>query len=293
MEECIMDNFAEAKEKATEMLEQTSEEKQIPPEQPEQPAEEQLSQEEVTARALEASQKAVEIAQKRSADVEALRTENEHLKGLLRETQESNQENIEGLSNEMPELDLSDLTFADDEQVAQRTTDYMRKAMEYAQRTAETNVLKKLEPIISKAQQSAELQEQAEVLSVLENVPSLSGIKEAAPQLKNIISTHKALQSPNLSTEEKMITAYAILQGVNGINSRNQKPTHDDFVSMYEQSPELQQLVEQKRAEKLKDSQQVPNLSPSSGAGNVALNIQEKPKNLKEAFKYAQKKYLN
>lgn len=280
----IINNPTEPSENSenTENEEQMLQEQgQIPPEQSEQ----QLTPEQITEKAVETAQNAVNVAQQKSADYEAVKDENAHLKALLNETRVSNQETVEELTNSVPVLNLSDIAFIDEEEVAKRSTEYTRQVMDYAQRNAEANILKKIEPIISKAQQAAELQEQAEVLNVLNTIPELSGISNMGNELSKIINSTRALQNPELSTEEKYITAYTILQGANGVNNRSKQPTFEEFVEMYDKTPELQNLIEQKRADKLKESQQVPNLSPSNGAGGVALNIPNKPKTFDDVKK--------
>lgn len=290
-----MNNFDEAKELASEMIENPSEnqEEAAPAEQQENSEETPSEAEQLTQRAVETADNAAQIAQQKAADVEALKNENEHLKALLNETRESNQEAIDGLKNNLPVLDLSNLAFDDEEQIKERTADYTKQILEFAEKNAETNLLKKLEPIISKAQRAAEAQEHKEVLGVLEQIPELSGISGMAPQLDEIISKHRALQNPELSTEEKYITALAIAQGVNSMNEQKKEHTYDDFVNMYENSPELQQFVERKRADRLKESQQVPNLSASNGAGSAALNIPNKPKSFDEAKSLVRKLFKN
>jgi hypothetical protein len=55
-------------------------------------------------------------------------------------------------------------------------------------------------------------------------------------------------------------------------------------MELYDKNPTFQELIEKKRIESLKESQQVPPFSASSGAVNAALNIKEKPKTFDEAF---------
>ena len=61
------------------------------------------------------------------------------------------------------------------------------------------------------------------------------------------------------------------------------EPTVNELMDMYNSNPEFQQLVEKQRLEQIKQSQQVPPFSASSGAVNAALNIEKKPKTFEEA----------
>ena len=54
-------------------------------------------------------------------------------------------------------------------------------------------------------------------------------------------------------------------------------------MELYDKNPTFQELVEKKRLDTIKQSQQVPPFSASSGAVNAALNIKEKPKTFEEA----------
>jgi len=117
-------------------------------------------------------------------------------------------------------------------------------------------------------------------------VPELAGINDMVPQLDKIIANNKWLQSEDMSIDEKYINAYAIARGVNAINTPPEQPkelTSEELMELYDKNPTFQELVEKKRIEAIKNSQQVPPFSASSGAVNAALNIQEKPKTFDEA----------
>ena len=62
-------------------------------------------------------------------------------------------------------------------------------------------------------------------------------------------------------------------------------------MKLYEETPTFQELVEKKRLEAIKQSQQVPPFSASSGAVNAALNIKEKPKTFEEASERTRKMF--
>ena len=94
--------------------------------------------------------------------------------------------------------------------------------------------------------------------------------------------------------EEKFINAYAIARGVNAINTPPAEPkelTDDELMELYDKNPTFQELIEKKRIDAIKNSQQVPPFSASSGAVNAALNIQEKPKTFDEASERTRKMF--
>ena len=51
----------------------------------------------------------------------------------------------------------------------------------------------------------------------------------------------------------------------------------EELMKYYDSNPEFQQMIEKKRLDDIKQSQQVPAMSASNGAVNAALTIKEKP----------------
>jgi hypothetical protein len=146
--------------------------------------------------------------------------------------------------------------------------------------------MKELAPTLEYAKKGMQEAERNEVLSSLSQVPELSGINDMLPQLDKIIANNRWLQSDDMDMSEKYINAYAIARGVNAINTPPEEPkelTSEELMELYDKNPSFQELVEKKRIDAIKNSQQVPPFSASSGAVNAALNIKEKPKTFAEA----------
>jgi hypothetical protein len=144
-----------------------------------------------------------------------------------------------------------------------------------------------LAPTLEYAKKGMRDAERTETISSLSQVPELAGIGDMIPQLDKIIASNKWLNSDDMSMQEKYINAYAIARGVNAINTPPEEPkelTSEELMELYEKNPAFQELVEKKRIEAIKNSQQVPPFSASSGAVNAALNIKGKPKTFDEAF---------
>ncbi|MGN1092898.1 MAG: hypothetical protein ACI4RS_04520, partial [Monoglobaceae bacterium] len=125
------------------------------------------------------------------------------------------------------------------------------------------------------------------VIDALRKIPDFEGIDTMLPRLDRMIANNSILSSDNVPIDEKYIMAYAMAKGVDTPKERvvQREPTADEIVAIYESNPEIQQLIEKKRINSVKNSQQVPPFSASSGAVNAALNIKEKPKTLEEAAK--------
>ena len=215
-------------------------------------------------------------------ELEALRVQNQQMQGTLDELSRQNEENIIEEAMQPPVLDINGLAFATEEEIAQAQADFAQKMSEYNRQ----QLMKELAPTLEYAKRGMQEAERTETLSALSQVPELAGINDMLPQLEKIISNNRWLQSDDMSVEEKFINAYAIARGVNAINTPPEEPkelTSEELMELYDKNPTFQELVEKKRIEAIKQSQQVPPFSASSGAVNAALNIKEKPKTFEEA----------
>lgn len=223
--------------------------------------------------------------QQAMAEIEALRQQNSQLQGAIDEMSKQNTEKIVEEALTPPTLDINGLAFADEE--TQKAA--MAKFAEDMTNYNRNEIMKELSPAIEYAKKGMREAERTEVLKSLSQIPELQGINEMLPQLEKIINNNKWLSSDDMSMEEKYINAYAIARGVNSINTPPaeppKEPTPEELMDIYNSNQAFQELVEKQRLEKLKESQQVPPFSASSGAVNAALNIKEKPKTLEEASK--------
>ena len=222
-------------------------------------------------------------------ELEALKAQNQQMQGTLKELSKKNEENIIEEAMQPPVLDINGLAFADEETIAQAQADYTQKMFEYNRQ----QIMKDLAPTLEYAKKGMQEEERANALSALSQVRELEGINDMLPQLEKIISNNRWLQSDDMPMEEKLINAYAIARGVNAINTPPEEPkkelTPEELMELYDKNPTFQELVEKKRIDAVKNSQQVPPFSASSGAVNAALNIKEKPKTFEEASERTRK----
>ena len=228
-----------------------------------------------------AQQKDAEL-QQALQEIEALKAQNQQMQGTLEELSNKNEENLLEEAMQPPTLDINGLAFADEETIAQEMAKFTQGMSAYNRQEFE----KEYAPILEYAKKGMQEAERTETLSALSQVPELQGIGDMMPQLDRIIASNKWLQSDDMPLEEKLINAYAIARGVNAINTPpapEKKLTDDDLMKLYDENPTFQELIEKKRIDALKNSQQVPPFSASSGAVNAALNIKEKPKTFEEA----------
>ena len=295
----VFDDARQATEELFENDEQTVEE--IPAEVEETPAEEtetieqteEVPEEEnaVLNDAVNTAEIAAQAAQERDMqlqqalqDIETLRAQNEQMQGTIEELSQKNEENLIEEAMQMPTIDLNGLAFATEEEQAKALADYAQKMSEFVK----GGVMQELSPFVEQAKAGIYEREKADALSALSAVPELAGINDMLPQLERIISANKWLQSEDMPMDEKYINAYAIARGVNAINTPPEEPkelTSEELMELYDKNPSFQELVEKKRLDAIKQSQQVPQFSASSGAVNAALNIKDKPTTFEEASK--------
>ena len=284
-----MDNFDEARQATEQMFEAPAE---TPVE--EAPVETHAEEtppnnEQMVAEATNVAEQATQLAEQQNAELQRIMAENEQLKAqneqLQRTQAEMSQAREEEIVEEamaMPTIDFNELAFADADTQSKAQQEYANAMAQFVRK----GVMDELSPFVEQAKAGQREKEKSEAIATLSQMPELAGITDMMPQIEHIISKNKWLQSDDIPIEEKIINAYAIARGVNSINTPPEQPkelTDDELMALYDKNPTFQELVEKKRIESLKNSQQVPPFSASSGAVNVALNIKEKPKSWDDA----------
>lgn len=230
-----------------------------------------------------AAQKDAEL-QQIMQQLEAERQRNAQLQGTVDELSKRNEEAIVEEALMPPELDIASLAFADADTVKAAQAKYAVDMAEYNRQA----FMKEFAPVIEQANEARHAKEKDETIAILSRVPELKGIETMLPQLDRIIANNRALASADIPLDDKYITAYAIAMGVNSMNTppvEPKEPTPEELMALYEKNPEFQELIEKKRLAAVKQSQQVPPFSASSGAVNAALNIPEEPKGWDDASK--------
>ena len=241
--------------------------------------------------ATQTAEVAAQAAAQKDAELQAMRQELEmerqraaQLQGTVDELSRANEERIVEEALMPPELDIAGLAFADEATVKAAQTQYAQQMAEYNRQA----FMKEFAPVIEQAKEAKYAKEKDATIAALSQVPELKNINAMLPQLDRIIANNKALANSDLPLDEKYITAYAIAVGVNSMNTppvEPKEPTPEELMAMYESNPEFQELIEKKRLAAVKESQQVPPFSASSGAVNAALDIPEEPKGWDDASK--------
>ena len=236
-----------------------------------------------------AADKDTELQQIRQ-ELEAERQKNAQLIGTVEELSRQNEQEIIEEALTPPELDISSLAFADEETVRAAQAKYAADMADYNRKA----FMKEFAPVIEQANEAKYEKEKSNAIAALSQVPELKGIDGMLPQLDKIIANNKALSSSDIPIEEKYITAYAIAVGVNSMNTppvQPKEPTTEELMAMYTSNPEFQEMVEKHRISQVKNSQQVPPFSASSGAVNAALDIKEEPNGWDDASERTRKMF--
>ena len=242
--------------------------------------------------AAQTAEVAAQVAAEKDAELqdirqqlEAERQRNAELQGTIDEMSKQKTDEIIEDALTPPTLDINGLAFADEETQKAAMAKYAQDMSAYNKQ----EFLKELSPAIEFAKKGMRDAEKTEVVEALSQIPELKGIKEMLPQLDRIIAGNKWLSSDDMPMDEKYINAFAMARGINSINNPPappepaKEPTPEELLALYNNNPAFQELVEKQRLETLKQSQQVPPFSASSGAVNAALDIKEKPQTLEEA----------
>lgn len=291
-----MDNFDEARVATENMF---AEEPEVVEEAPveEAPAEETTTNTDnaMIEEATNVAEQATQLAEQQNAELakamsenEQLKAQNEQLQRTVTEMSKAKEEEIVEEAMAMPTIDFNELAFADPEIQSKAQQEYANAMTEFVRK----GIMDEMSPYIEQAKAGQREKEKNEAVTALSQMPELAGLNDMMPQIEHIITHNKWLQSDDIPIEEKIINAYVIAKGVNSINAPEKKPpTDDELMELYDMNPTFQELVEKKRIESLKNSQQVPPLSASSGAVNVALNIPEKPKSWDDASERTRKMF--
>lgn len=248
----------------------------------------------VADEAIATAQQAAAIAQQKDAEVnqlkEIIEQERQRSQNLAETLSEMNkQRETEVLAEALvpPELDIQSIMFESAEDIAKAQAKYAEDMAAYNRKLLE----KEYEPIRQQARKLEEHDILERMKSDLKGRDDFEGFDspEMQNRMRNIIEKNAFLKNSDLPIADKYINAYAIARGADAmyapkpVPEQPKAPTIDELMAIYAENPDFRAAIEKKRIEELSPGQQVPPLTASSGAGNVALNIKEKPQTLGEA----------
>lgn len=291
------DTAPNAEEQAADVSSETiyGEETAATPEETQQPQTEVASEEQETLdNAVNTAEAATQAVQERSdelnrviEEMQQLREQNAQLSETLQQMSRLQQERIvdDAVHEEppcAPMLDIESMVFGgnDSEQTAQIQQQWAQQFADYVKQ----GVMQSLSPYLQSAKEGMIEKESHDVLTALASEPKLANIMDVKDDLDRIIAGTPALAAENIPVDEKYITAYAIKRGVDAMNApQATEPTVQEIYEKYKDNPELQSLIERDRLARIKQNQQVPQMSVSAGLANAAPTIKEKPKTFSDS----------
>lgn len=295
-------NAPEAQVQEQAVQEEAATEPATEPEAPVQDA--SAAQTAMTEEAIATAEQAAQIAKQKDAEVNMLkqmlkneRQKSQTLEGTLSEMNKQRETEVLAEALVPPELDIQSIMFESAEDIAKAQAKYAQDMAAYNRKLLE----KEYEPI----RQQAKRLEEHEMLDRLKN--DLKGRSEFegfdSPEMQQrlsvIIANNEFLKDSNLPYEKKLINAYAIARGADAMYTPKKEPeqpkaqTVDELIEIYKNNPDFKNAIEKMRIEELSAGQQVPVLSASGGAGNVALNIKDKPQTLGDARERAKSRFFH
>ena len=280
------DMFAD--EEAPVLTEENNDEEAVPTEEVETPSETTAEEElgnaaQVAETAAQAAVEQNEQNQQLMKELEAARAREAELQKQLEEMSNMNASQVveEALEPPVPP-DFHSLAFASEEEQKAAQDKYVAELAEYNRK----QLMKEFAPALEFAKKGQLEQERNMLVAELAKTPEFADMGSMMPQIEKIIQNNKSLASDDVSTEDKLVTAYLIAKGVNSVNNppvAPKEPTTEELMAAYNANPAFQEMIEKQRLAQINQSQQVPPFSASSGAVNAALNIKEQPKDFEEA----------
>lgn len=237
---------------------------------------------------LALAEKATDEMAKSKEETEKIRAENEQLKNLLKEISEERTEAVE--REAVPEFDVEGLTFMDPEEQKKAFSDFARQIADYSRKST----LQAISPLIERSQNAIQSQEEQSVFDELRGTEEFKDIDSLTPQIRKIMENNSVLKNGDFTPEERIATAYLIAQGVENQNNKaksNEPMSRDEFLKMIDDNPEYSQYLNERNVERLKQNENVPRFSATSGAGNVGINLKERPKSFSDARDFVKKYY--
>lgn len=258
-----------------------------------------------TEEALQAAEAAVQVAQEKDTALQQMNDkldgvmeQNESLKKTIEQMSAQQAESVVNKMLEPPTLDTEAFAYADAGEQARMLAEYQTNLAEFNKTQMRSEIEKEFEPMMQFAREGMQAREKAEAIKAIKaTVPELADIDAKAPILDNIIANNPFLTTSDKPMEEKYMMAYMLSRGIDAVKNPPappeppKAPTAQELMEYAKSNPEFMEMLEKQRIASVQDAQQVPPLTASSGAVNVAPTIENKPKNLEESTELFKKMF--
>lgn len=255
---------------------------------------EPVSPQEQALQAANIAEQAAQVAQQQNTDlsnlqaqVNQLMEENKNLQNAIDQQNAQQMEHVEDLV--APTLDFDRMMFEDEQTQREIMQNYQNDLANYQREM----ILRELKPDLDFARTARIDAEKNAIVDELSALPEFQNMRAMMPQINNVMSSNAALFSDDVPLDERLVTAYAMVNGVNNIRTPKEPkaPTAEEIVNMLNSNPEAMELLEKQRIAKLNNAKDVPKMSATSGVSNVAATVHEKPKTFEEALMLSRKAF--
>lgn len=229
-----------------------------------------------TEEAINTAETAAGVIEDANRQIGEMQQENESLKNAIKQMNDIQEEKIEQLT--VPILDIDGMAFDDEDTRHAKYEQYAKDMMNYARQ----NIMDELKPIIDDIKSEKTQRLKSNIISELARTPEFSDINGSVDRIEAIICQNPNLFNENVPLDEQYVIAGMILKGLDSASHETHEPTADELMNYYRSNNVFKQAVEKERISQL-NGQQVPPLSPGTGTGSVAPNIEKKPETISEA----------
>ena len=236
-----------------------------------------------TQPALTETQILQEAALRTANELASVKSELEQLKALSAQQSQAAEEEIQEQLLEPPKLDLKDIAYLSDEEIAQREAEYTQQMLDFTMQ----GVDKKIQPVLSQYESQQRATEEQSVLNDLRlKSPDFDTY---LPEIQSFLSADNAVSKAlaAMPARERYVAAALMAKGAAPV----QQETAESLVKKIAANPDAMRMLELQRVEATKKNSNIPPQSASSGMANVPVNPPATPKSFDEAHKLAKEKY--
>lgn len=211
-----------------------------------------------------------------------MQTENQQLKqSMTQQSQETKAQLEDAL--EPPTLDIDGMMYDDDATRQRKQSEYNTAMFEYNRK----KLMQEIQPMVDSYRQQQRDGEMQASIANLHNLPGVGNrFDDVAADIPQTIRSIPALA--NMAPNEAVPLAALIAKGRAATNAQAKTPeqTAEEIFA----NPEVMKLLELKRANQLRENQNIPPMSASQGAMSTApLKVTPKPETVQDAWSELEK----
>lgn len=216
---------------------------------------------------------------------EMLKQEIARLNDTLRQQSANATAEIVSSATGEPTFDPSELMYLSPEESQAKIAEFVSGIK---QSVLNSDEMKGMRDEYAKAREERELYE---IINDMANSPELKGydVRGSIGDMITVMQNNPFFNNPDMAANDKVFDAMLIAEGVKSLKSKlsgeADKIDYDKIMDLYHNDSELQRRINGDRVQQLKQNQQVPPQSASSGFASVTNNIPNKPERVEDVKK--------